>query len=75
MCQLREVQAFMQDPVVAQLALFTHNECLEKLNQRYDRSQKLQLYDPTFEELSLRTSPKTSFENSVTCEDLELPNQ
>ena len=44
-CQPRKVLAFIQDPVVAQL--FTHYECLEKLKQRYDRSQKLPFYDPT----------------------------
>ena len=76
MCQPRKVQAFIQDPVVVQL--FIHHECLEKLKQRYDRSQKLhftiQSEPEYFEELVLRTSRKTSFENNVTCEDLQPLN-
>ena len=45
-CQPRKVQVFIQGPVVAQL--FIHHECLEKLKQRYDRSQKLPFYDATW---------------------------
>ena len=64
-CWPKIVRVVIQDPAVAYF--FSHHECLEQLKQRYERGLK------NFEEQVLRTSRKNSFENSVTCEDLELP--